>query len=41
MTPSHPTPAGGAWPFLAATSAGAADPSSRQEGYFFVLERLL
>ena len=37
MTPSHPAPAGVVWPFLAATSAGAA----RQEGYFFVLERLL
>ena len=37
----HPAPAGVAWPFLAATSAGVADPSSRQEGYFFVLGRLL
>lgn len=40
-SPSHPTPAGVAWPCLAATPAGAADPSSRQEGYFFVLGRLL
>lgn len=41
MTPSHPAPAEVVWPFLAATSAGTADPSSRQEGYFFVLGRLL
>ena len=37
----YPAPAGIVRPFSAAISAGAADPSSRQEGYFFVLERLL
>lgn len=34
---SHPAPAGIDRPFSAAISAGAADPSSRQEGYFLCL----
>lgn len=37
----HLAPVGIVRPFSAAISAGAADPSSCQEGYFFVLERLL